>query len=69
MHEQDLIADPNVQQFTVLCVTETNVKTNTRQSFILAYQMVMEQTKHGLAIFVKYVFTFTDMYTVSISRY
>ena len=52
-HACDVISDPTLQQMAVICVTETKMKTTPRQTLVPGYEMVLKNSQHGLAIFIK----------------
>ncbi|WAR00727.1 HKR1-like protein [Mya arenaria] len=60
-HACDLINDPTVQQMAVLCCTETKVKRCRKQTLIPGYKMILDNRKHGLAIFVKEELVFSTL--------
>ena len=64
-HACDLTFDQNVKALTVLCLTETNTKSMHKKTMIPGYQMILEQTKHGLAIFIKDDFHFSTLEFIS----
>jgi hypothetical protein len=52
-HYCDIMSDPAFQQMAVICLTETRMKRTPKQTLLTNYKMVLDNKKHGLAIFVK----------------
>ena len=52
-HHADLEADPKLLNLSVLCLSETNVKTSNSEFLIEHFNSFYKSTPHGLAIFVR----------------